>query len=657
MLEVDIVKAKLAGAFGFGAVERDGEVVALWRVTGIGDGGRKSVSWLVRSDDGSMAGFTAWPDPGMERVPPPPEARDTYRRGFGDHLARLLAAIDEMRQGHHPGTQGDMRGPLQYLARDLGFRDGDAQAAVVRDALTEPLREVAARFLDGLDPTYLATFRRHPSLAFEFGRMWGPTADGRSPLPAALAIHPGFPSAIARMHLTEGPAAMRGAIAAGRLPEALGPYVQEQRRDVPRLLATAGRAERALAGRVRRVLDGVDRAWRETGAWTGGQGLAEFLSPPQHDGDWPVAVATMLARFPASWVPADDGQWWAFARLCPVAAQVLRTYGEGTPLDMVLPSGGDWSRLLSRLMAAARVDDPERLCTALAGVNDMVSSYVSQVVLAGCVRDRRDWKVDGDQHHEWLDVAMTMFVGGRSLAKVMEVSADWHSRQHAMRNAVASMPGAHLPDQGWPPGLRDATDGDVEVKVLTTPASLADEGTPGYDADGVGGLDNCVAGYDTDCFEGKCRIVSLRRRLPDGGWERLSLAEVSLERPPAFRVDQHVGHNNGPPPAVAEAVLRRYLDAYRDGTEPYDAADFSPVAPTGGGHGFARACGFDPSVVETRLAVARMWDRFLPGPLRGVDYDGVCRMPWVEPGHRWPAEAPSPAEPEREPDLAMACPF
>ena len=621
----------IAKAFRCGTVERGDGRVDLWRVTDIHSQGMRTVSWLFHTPDGGLQGFSASRHVGDEHVLP----RDAERveRGFGLHLARLLGAVgrmdDDAEDEFRPGIGSPAALASMYMreAAEAEWED------VARRAVREPLAAVADRFLAGLDPVALDAFTRHSRQFAHLGRMLDGSDPG-SPLPAALALHPGFPNALRSLHLALGTRGLSDTLAAGRLTAALAKHLRGDGAIDARTASVAAAAERALSGRAGELMAVRHGGFRD---------LRDLFKPEANMPDWPVALAARLSSFPAPWVPADDAQWWALARLWPVMEQVARTYDD-PPMAIAFPSGGDWVGLLGRLVTAAGVDGPDGLGTALANAGDMVEAYARQVVAAAAHADGSQPACPDRGEGEWAArhdrAAVAVLQGGRSLARLLEMSADWHRRQHRMRTTLSALPGA-LPVGRWQAGLGDAAYGDVEVRVLADATALADEGAPGPDADGVPGLNNCVGGYDARCLDGECTIVSLRRHHPDGTWSRLSVAEVSLEYPPDFEVLQHMGRGNGPAPEGMDGILDRYLADCRAGIVECDTDGFHPVHQEEA-TAAARVCGFDPTVEATRLAVARMWDRWVPAPLRDLDDDALARLDIADDGRPWPAAMPVP---------------
>jgi hypothetical protein len=107
----------------------------------------------------------------------------------------------------------------------------------------------------------------------------------------------------------------------------------------------------------------------------------------------------------------------------------------------------------------------------------------------------------------------------------------------------------------------------------------------------------------------------LRRRLPSGGFERLSTAEidVDLECPPLFNVIQHRGLANLPPPDEAARVLEAYLSMCRRDELPVDRLGLAPMSAI---DTVEEQCGYDwrkPGNVEKAIAI---WSPCLPGHVR-----------------------------------------
>ncbi len=640
----DDIPRDLREAYPCGRIGRDGEAVGVWYVCQVA-GSDAKVARLWRDADGRPCGESVWGSPG-EGMAASGRVQGSFGRDLGFHLHDLLANVgtvtaavrDEVDLARNAGET------LRRWHRRMSREEAEEQARVT---LWPALREAADPFLSGLDPDAMELFLAYPDQRWWLGEHWVDIDDtaGDAPLAAALMAHPGFPRAVCQVMDVAGRDGMAKALARGRLWDMVVAW-SAKRGATFRTMDVARRAEAAMAAKASPYPVIAARRPRPEGPTL--QGL---FAPGARDDEWPVTVARWAERFPPDWEPTTRGGWWAFARIVPVMQAVEAEYGGDTRFDRLLPSGGDWEAMLSRLVSATdrgrrpgtgprtERETVDSLVRAALDVRDMAAAYAAQVLVPALAA--------GDAAHSPADVAtrharraaLSVLAGGRSLARALELSADWHRRNGSMAAAVATLPGAFAARLSWRAGLPDAARGDVAVRVLTDTVALAAEGGRGPDAHGVDGLDNCLAGYGEECLSGLVRIVSLRRLGGDGTWARLSAAELSLTSTQPFRVLQHAGAGNGPAPAEAEEALLSYLDGLRSGATPHDASAFAPVAvPDIPAH--VRACGFDPAVEGTRVAVARMWDRYVPRPLRGLDAAAAEAVLATAGGRGWPAAAP-----------------
>ena len=644
----------LTTAYPCGPIERDGAVVGVWYVARR-SGPDALAARMWREADGTMAAESAWVSPGaplgeLRRLP------QSHDRDFGFHLFSLLANT-----GAHEGVPHDH----VDLARDAGetLREADRtlsredSEAIAARHLAPALAAAARPFTDSLDPHALALFRRFPDQRWWLGAHWDALEGGPgAPLADALALHPGFPRTVCDLIAAVGKDALARHVADGRLWDAVSVLTRRSHRIVTGIMTTAREAEAALAGTVAGC---PARANAMRGAKPA---LLDLFAPTANESEWPVGVARWTALFPPDWKPSGTTAWWAFARLVPVMDALRRRHGADVPLERILPSGGDWPGLLTRLHAAAGMPPPDGdphaamgqvdgLLLAMRGVGDAVLAYSRQVLLAALASEGMD-RIPTGTNVRLERAAVAILEGGRTLARTLEVSTDWHRRIPAAAAALAGMPGAHSVSYAWPAGIPDAAFDGVEVRVLTDTPSLVAEGCRGPDADGVEGLDNCLAGYGEACMSGRVRVVSLRRR-GDGRTERLSAAELDTGRgSPTWR-SLHAGPRNGPPLPAATAALSRYVEGLRSGALPHDPEALAAI-PVPHASEVVAACGFDPTVEATRFAVARAWDRHVPRPLRGLDTDGVRAACDAAPAHGWPERSHMPDAAERREDEAAA---
>ncbi len=636
-----VIEAMLRDAFAHGLVEREGEVVGLWHATSIDLGTRggdtRSGAW-AKAVWRTPKGRWCAQDMPIGEVARVTSGEGEPRSNLGAALLVLDAIAREGDRDRRTGTDLAARMVTAVRGRFPGM--GWIQAKGIADGVLADLRPGISRLFDALDPTALRTLMRHPAHMWVLGDNWAliDGTDPARPLAAALDRHPGLPGTIGKVLNRLGPVRFASeAVDPRRLDDLL---VRSLREDVPeRLIPAVGHAERALArmAEERRGREEEGPGWK----------LVRLFNPRMGDPDWPVRLALDLARLPASWTPRDDAQWVAHATAHPLVDAVVERRRSPGPevvdgLDAILNVGGDWVAWTARLHAIAGTTDGGDLTTALANAQDVATAYERQVLAplrcatirarGGTVRPR-----DPEDDDDSLNVVATrVLFGGRTVARVLELSADWHRRQTTMAAAIAAMPGAIDDHREWPAGLPDAEMDGITFKVLRHDRALVDEGAAGRDRDGVDGLANCVGGYGDPCRSGRSRIVSLRRGLPDGTWERLSVAELQVDDG-SFDVRQHVGHGNGRPPDACGAALHDYVRRLRAGDLPWESV--WPVRGTVGHlNDVERVGGFDPYVEATRLAVQGLWDRYVPRPLRGMDYDTLDALCSWEQRQPWPTD-------------------
>ncbi len=634
---------RLRAAFGHGLLERDGEVVGMWHVrhpSGPGRSADPTATATWRTPCGRLATGTV----GIAGLPHVAHGEGTARLGdaFGTEVAALMAMVRD-----HPidGRTSDVTRMVSHAREIDRLLDWGAAAGIVHEA-TEGLRRTVRAFLSTLDPTAVKVLEAYPHDAGMLAHHWDlldRSVTPSAPLSAALARHPGLQRTLCAIARRLGPERF---VAEASDPRALDALIVRELRDVPhRLLPAVAAAERALAD--------VAARHGEAAGQEGGWHLHHVFLPRQGDHDWPVRLVLDLAEMPHAWVPRDEAQWRAYLTAHPVVALVRRMVTEGSSFRDETPSrsaevarilnvSGDWCAWVDRLMSITGAKDGEGLVRALADTGDVTRSYERQVVVpAACAAARANGRPvrppdpeEDDATHSF--VASRVVFGGRTLARVLQVSAEWHRRQPTMAAAIAAMPGAFTDESGWAPRLPDATRDGVEVRVLTDAASLVAEGAHGPDLDGVDGLANCVGGYADNCASGRSRVVSVRRPLPGGGFERLSVAELRV-CDGSLGVVQHVGHGNGQPPEACARVLAWYVGALLRGDLAWECPE--PVPSSGGLlNDVERQGGFDPYVDGTRLAVQDLWAQFVPKPLRRLDgplLEALCDWRHLEP---WPID-------------------
>jgi hypothetical protein len=248
---------------------------------------------------------------------------------------------------------------------------------------------------------------------------------------------------------------------------------------------------------------------------------------------------------------------------------------------------------------------------AVKDVGDMTDAFYRQLILPSITREVVDENLL--QIGCYLRLAR-LITDGRSLPRLLEMSRRWHGMQPLIDARLAALSPELEIASHWPAGLPNWSFDDIDVVVLTSKAMLVDEGRYGVNVDGSKGLSHCVGGYSETCRAGKSRIVSLRRRLTGGGFERLSTAElVDIRRGIGFQVIEHRGDSNRPSPDESQRALQAYQATCRR-EELF--VDWNGLTPLPSINSVEALCGYDwrkPGNIEEAIAI---WSPCLPGHVR-----------------------------------------
>lgn len=291
---------------------------------------------------------------------------------------------------------------------------------------------------------------------------------------------------------------------------------------------------------------------------------ADAYFPMATEADW-VRTGLLLGRIGHGALPADDDEngWFrlflTFDRLRPLLGNLSLDQDDMAAMAMRLP-GRTW---------------PER-CEAVSWLDAEARRLIADCL----VRGLSPWLrlATGDRDPSAILAHIARAYG--TPARMMAAARAWHD-DPLLSNGFGDMP----PDARWPvPFDRIALPGG-EAVALGSMADLVAEGSRGPD-----GLSHCVANYGMRCATGDSLVVSFRAV----GGRRLSTLELVPDpegrasdddrwliggRP--FRVSQHQGNANGPPPPPANA-MRAVLRAVLSDGHPVDASAFGrrpPVAP------------------------------------------------------------------------------
>jgi hypothetical protein len=321
-------------------------------------------------------------------------------------------------------------------------------------------------------------------------------------------------------------------------------------------------------------------------------------------------LACLTARLPLDWLPSVTDEWEALAML----AEALWMAGQVHPQEdaqHLVNAKGRWREYAETLSKAAGGADIQN---AVNDVSDMVSAFSLQILHPSSARTG-DFSLRGRNDALGRDLLFR----GMSLARILEASRRWHGRQGNIDAAISAI-SPELEFDDWKAGLPDWETAGRRIAVLTTKTELADEGrneaTDGCNPDGTTGLAHCVGGYSDRCRTGTSRILSVRSRLPGGGFKRLSTAEISVAPQDGARpltVVMHRGHGNGDAPPEAEALLAQYLEKCRAGTLKIDGRGLAALPM---GEGVMAKCGYDWRVLGNVEKAVAAWAPCLPRRLR-----------------------------------------
>jgi hypothetical protein len=377
----------------------------------------------------------------------------------------------------------------------------------------------------------------------------------------------------------------------------------------------------------------VPKVWNQGDTRLAIEALRGLVLPcgPVHLDDPYVAGVAHMPR--SHWPSRRDGH----APQADLAHACASATGRSVP-SVIGPMGG-WAAYAARMHGRSGLAETyvpgrhdriwDEASRPVAAINDMVEAFAEQVVRPAAVMSGDAGPVGWDPNeieirgllglgarsrggvtHSQRAGALRLLTGDRTLPRLAEVSARWHARASAIQRAIAALPAcaeARGPVAFDPVDLGDGITG----RCLTDAAALLDEGSAGFDADGVRGLDHCVGSYLPRVLAGTSHIVSIRMGQGPSA-RRLSTAELTLANG-RYRVLQHMGRRNAPPGEAAEGALARLIPMVEDGARAV-ASRWTPPASTAL-DGLAEPGSWD--------MVARLWDFALPKPLRGLPPEGL----------------------------------
>ena len=339
----------------------------------------------------------------------------------------------------------------------------------------------------------------------------------------------------------------------------------------------------------------------------------------------PAMILGLCEAVPADWLPGN-GDWFAFNSVSAIReglnATVLREGGS----RLFASAGGDWDAFRSRLKVGVKKGSwPSEDVWTRAIARDVRSlgdapwqaaTTLVQPLLSheGVRRGLVSEALAGSGFSlEAFGVAYGLVYGDKSLPGVMEASRDWHKRQAGIQAAIAGIGD----DISWPALFEPFSHLGMVAVPITDALALREEGAAGPDRNGVFGMDHCVATRLPLLLAGTSHVVSIRRALPDGGYERLSTLEVSVARR-EWREVEHQARKNFLPGVDAQVMAFNLRDAFVEGRLRVDRECLRPREGYQIGDVVLRMAGYDWRSARHVEGALRAWDPSLPRWMRGL---------------------------------------
>lgn len=322
------------------------------------------------------------------------------------------------------------------------------------------------------------------------------------------------------------------------------------------------------------------------------------------------AMLWLASRMPPDWIP-DTGDR---AALFSFIAKTVRSFcieseGALSAATLIASSKGRWSEFVQRMDGRHDVRQAADMWQAFC--NQVARPSLRHHLPAGALPLGPDPDAPEEESEE--DRALRRYCAGllfgaKSLPAVLEIAEEWHDSRSEMDLAIGG--GVR---SAWPVPFARVEEAGVVLVAVADSEDLEAEGAA---------LRHCVGGYVDRCLAQDSVIVSIRRRLDDGGEVRSSTAELSgwrFGRRWLPSVMQHRGVRNSDPSGEDVVALAAFVDRLRAGNtvvlpDPSTPAD---AAASTGESGVA----FDAVSAAARYdwrdgakleAAFRQWVRFLP---------------------------------------------
>lgn len=326
-------------------------------------------------------------------------------------------------------------------------------------------------------------------------------------------------------------------------------------------------------------------------------------------------------RIPQSseeWVAFDDLHTYASAFACGQPDRIRRL--------MDIP-GGRYAELMSRLKQtpfgkalSGKGRDGPNTFGAMMAMNE-VSSHLVDFILTPAFAERMP-----DVSREARTVAADRIIfGDKSLNGIIETLHAFHFHQDALSVAINQLCARRRISWSGLTFRKTFQCNRHEMKWLTTPNELIDEGREGPDDKGMQGMSHCVASYIIPCLEGSSHILSVRSKT-NGKRCRVATAEIRwYDQDEMFKIRQISGYGNSAPDeeatkAVEQAVWWLNENQWEPITILRNRQENTGIEVRNGS-----IVGLVRNDKEC-LSMIRALEPLLPRFARGLDVDGFVEM-------------------------------
>jgi hypothetical protein len=365
----------------------------------------------------------------------------------------------------------------------------------------------------------------------------------------------------------------------------------------------------------------------------------------------------LLSRLPLERTPEGPEEWQAFERMAPLVEWVMDGVPDGLARTR-LNAPERWAAFRDACLGVdpvwppglrMRARPPSNVIHAHAArdfVVDFFNAFRDQVVLPAIALSRGA-EVASNSKDEAYGIARAILFDERPLATLIAEAKEWRRLRSDMEVAVSANAPLRPSVGTWAPVFPDAAYGDLAIVVLTPASELVDEGASRPDPNGIDGLDNPLLQNAEACRAGWSRIVSLRRVLPNGRFERLAAAEVKIKdrrrrallritRPDGSRetivvneqtgdagveFGQRWGRHNRTAPTEACALFVRYVAELGPISLPIGEATAAAAEDT-----ISEGAGYDVFAPEAFQTAMSAWAPFLTAPQRDMSASNFADM-------------------------------